>query len=208
MKSVLLLFSESLEKCTQNPAEMSNFPHLLGLKFVWYFLKKKVYWPWQQTAAILTSPYLAIIWTWPRITTCRFLRTRKKWRLRRHFCSLRLPMETSSCIKMAPELHPDSWIVRKKFQRTHFTIPNNIFSMTFPLKLVPGLADVGVLQGDGDGDSPRTPPRWLEGSGKSFKWLFFFLEIAWRVFIRTNTLNTLKPGKANYGSSQFWDYTA
>ena len=32
--------------------------------------------------------------------------------------------------------------------------------MKYPLKSVPDLADVGVLQGDGDG--PRTPPRCLE----------------------------------------------
>ena len=37
------------------------------------------------------------------------------------------------------------------------------------LKSVPGLADVGVPHGDGDG--PRTPPRCKEGggSGKNFK---------------------------------------
>ena len=45
--------------------------------------------------------------------------------------------------------------------------PNNFSSMNDAKKSVPGLADVGVPHGDGDG--PRTPPRWLEGSGKSFK---------------------------------------
>ena len=55
----------------------------------------------------------------------------------------------------------------KKFQMTHFTMLNNIFSMKFALKLVPGLADVGVPHGDGDG--PRTPPRCLDGANKSFK---------------------------------------
>ena len=45
--------------------------------------------------------------------------------------------------------------VRKKFQMTSLTMPNNLSSMKYPLKSVPGLADVGVLQGDGDG--PRTP---------------------------------------------------
>ena len=34
------------------------------------------------------------------------------------------------------------------------------------LKSVPGLADVWVLHGDGDG--PRTPPRCIEGVGKRF----------------------------------------
>ena len=46
-------------------------------------------------------------------------------------------------------------------------MPNNIYSMIFALKSVPGLADVGVPHGDGDG--PRTPPRWLEGVWKKFQ---------------------------------------
>ena len=50
---------------------------------------------------------------------------------------------------------------------TNFTMPINISSMKYALKLVPGLADVGVLQGDGDG--PTTPPRYLERSEKNFK---------------------------------------
>ena len=57
--------------------------------------------------------------------------------------------------------------VRKKFQMTNFTMPNKSCSMKYALKLVPGLADVRVLHGDGDG--PRTPPRCVERSGKSFK---------------------------------------
>ena len=57
--------------------------------------------------------------------------------------------------------------VWKKFQTTNFYIPNNVSSMKYALKSVPGLADVGVAHGDGVG--PRTPPRCLEGSGKSFK---------------------------------------
>ena len=52
--------------------------------------------------------------------------------------------------------------VTKKFQMTNFTMPNNSFSMKYALKSVPGLADVGVLHGDGDG--PKTPPRCLERS--------------------------------------------
>ena len=62
---------------------------------------------------------------------------------------------------MAPELHPDVWGVWKKFLMTSFTMPNNISSMKYALKAVPGLADVGVPQGDGDG--PRAPPGCLGG---------------------------------------------
>ena len=68
---------------------------------------------------------------------------------------------------MVPELHPDVREVRKKFQMTNFTMPNNISSMKYAQKSVPGLADVGVLHGAGNG--PRTPPGCLEGPGKSFK---------------------------------------
>ena len=58
--------------------------------------------------------------------------------------------------------------VMKKFQMTHFDMPNNISSLKHALKSVTGLADVGVPHGDGDG--PRTPPRCMVGgSGKSFK---------------------------------------
>ena len=57
--------------------------------------------------------------------------------------------------------------VRKRFQMTNFTMPNNSCSMKYALKSVPGFADVGVLHGDGDG--PRTPHRCLERSEKSFK---------------------------------------
>ena len=44
--------------------------------------------------------------------------------------------------------------VRKKFQMTNFTMPNNSCSMKYALKSVPGLADVGVPHGVEDG--PRT----------------------------------------------------
>ena len=44
-----------------------------------------------------------------------------------------------------------------KFQITNLTMPNNLPSMKYSLKSVPGLADVGVFHGDGDG--PRAPPR-------------------------------------------------
>ena len=47
--------------------------------------------------------------------------------------------------------------VGKKFQMTNFDMPNNVFSVKYGLKSVPGLADVGVPHGDGDGT--RTPPR-------------------------------------------------
>ena len=48
----------------------------------------------------------------------------------------------------------------KIYQMTNFTLPNNISSMKYAIKSVPGLADIGVPHGDGDGDGPRTPPRW------------------------------------------------
>ena len=52
----------------------------------------------------------------------------------------------------------------KKFQMTHFDIPNNVSSMKNALKPVPGLVDVGVPHGDGDG--PRTPLRYGGGLEK------------------------------------------
>ena len=57
-----------------------------------------------------------------------------------------------------------SGVVRKKFQMTNLTLPNNVFSMKCALKSVPGLADVGVLHGDGDG--PRAQPRCQGGPEK------------------------------------------
>ena len=56
--------------------------------------------------------------------------------------------------------------VWKKFQMTNFTMPNNVSSMKYALKSVPGLADIGVPHGDGDG--PRTPPRCMEAVWKKF----------------------------------------
>ena len=50
--------------------------------------------------------------------------------------------------------------VTKKFQMTNFTMPNNSCSMKYALKSVPGLADIGVPNGDEDG--PGTP---APGSG-------------------------------------------
>ena len=49
--------------------------------------------------------------------------------------------------------------VRKKFQMTNFTMPNNSSSMKYALKSVPGPADIGVLHGDGDGPRPH-PDVW------------------------------------------------
>ena len=46
--------------------------------------------------------------------------------------------------------------VRKKFQMTNLTMPNNISSMKYSLNSVPGLADVGVFNGVEDGS--RAPP--------------------------------------------------
>ena len=73
------------------------------------------------------------------------------------------PMEMG----MVPELRPDVRGSGKTFKMTNFTMPNNFCSMKYALKSVPGLADVGVPQGDGDG--PKTAPRCLMGSGKFFK---------------------------------------
>ena len=58
---------------------------------------------------------------------------------------------------MVPELHPDVRGVRKKFQMTNFTMPNNICAMKYALKSVSGLADVGVPHGDEDGPVALAP---------------------------------------------------
>ena len=58
---------------------------------------------------------------------------------------------------MVPELHPDVQEVQKKFQMTNFNIPNYISSMKYALKSVPGLADVGVPHGDGNGTVTPAP---------------------------------------------------
>ena len=57
--------------------------------------------------------------------------------------------------------------VWKFFQITNLTMPNKMSSLKYALKSVPGLADVGVPQGDGDG--PRTAPRCLMGSENFFQ---------------------------------------
>ena len=61
---------------------------------------------------------------------------------------------------MVPDLHPDVQGVQKKFQMTNFTMTNNMSSMKYALKTVPGLADLGVPHGDGDG-----PVALASGSG-------------------------------------------
>ena len=58
---------------------------------------------------------------------------------------------------MVPELHPNVQGVRKKFQMTDFAMPINLFFIKHALKSVPGLADVGVLHGDGDGSGTLAP---------------------------------------------------
>ena len=58
---------------------------------------------------------------------------------------------------MVKELHPDVQGVRKKFQMTNLTMPNNISFMKYALKSVPGIADVGVPHGGED--CSRTPAR-------------------------------------------------
>ena len=62
------------------------------------------------------------------------------------------------------------WVM-KKFQMTHFDMPNNVSSMKYALKSIPGLADVGVPHGDRD--CPRPPQRFLEGVWKKFQMTHF-----------------------------------
>ena len=64
---------------------------------------------------------------------------------------------------MAPKLHPEGWRGQEKFQRTNFTMPNNISSMKHALKSVPDPDDAGVPHGDGDG--PQSSTQMSEGSG-------------------------------------------
>ena len=47
--------------------------------------------------------------------------------------------------------------VWKKFQMTSFYMPNNVSSMKYALKSVPGLADVGVPHGVEDGARTLAP---------------------------------------------------
>ena len=68
-----------------------------------------------------------------------------------------LMLGSSMVMGMVPELHPDVHGVRKKFQMTNFTMTNNMSSMKHALKTVPGLPDVGVPNGDGDGPMELCP---------------------------------------------------
>ena len=65
---------------------------------------------------------------------------------------------------MDSELYPDVCSGLEKSRMTNLTMLNNFCFMKYALKSVPGLADVGVLRGDG----PRTPPRCLEVVRKTF----------------------------------------
>ena len=56
---------------------------------------------------------------------------------------------------------------------TNLAVPNNFSFMKYAEKSVPGLADVGVSHGDGDG--PRTPPRCLERFRKKFQMTNFIM---------------------------------
>ena len=47
---------------------------------------------------------------------------------------------------------------------TNFDMPNNVSSMKYALKSVPGLADVGVPHGGGDGPGTLAP-----GSGSKIR---------------------------------------
>ena len=75
-----------------------------------------------------------------------------------------LRLETYIVIRMASELLPDVPKGKEKFQMTNFTMPNNNSSMKYPFKSDPGLPEVRVPHGDGDG--PRAPPRCQGGLEK------------------------------------------
>ena len=91
-----------------------------------------------------------------------------------HFCYMKYPLKSVPGLADVgvlqgdgdgPRPSPRCLVgVRNNFQMTNFTVPNNSCSMKYALKSVPGLADVGVLHGDGDG--PRAPPRCSGGPEK------------------------------------------
>ena len=56
---------------------------------------------------------------------------------------------------MTLELHSGAEGVWKRFQMTHFDMLNNVSSIKYALKSVPGLADVRVPHGDGDCVEPE-----------------------------------------------------
>ena len=82
---------------------------------------------------------------------------------------------------------------------THFDMPNNVSSIKYALKSVPGLADVEVPHGDGD--CPRPPSRFMEGVMKKFQMTNFDMP---------NNISSLKcalksvPGLADVGVLH-WD---
>ena len=67
-----------------------------------------------------------------------------------------LMMGSSKRVRMAPKLDPDDMRGLEKFQMTNFTMPNKTYSMKYALKSAPGMADVRVPNGDGNG--PRAGP--------------------------------------------------
>ena len=74
---------------------------------------------------------------------------------------------------MAPELNPDVQGVWKKFQMTNLTMPNNFSFMKYALKLISGLADVGVPHGVED--APITTPRCVGRVWKKFQMTNFHM---------------------------------
>ena len=67
---------------------------------------------------------------------------------------------------MVPELQPDVQGVRKKFQMTNFTMPNNISSMEYALNQSLALLKLGSPMGMGMVLELR---QGVSGSGKNFK---------------------------------------
>ena len=64
-------------------------------------------------------------------------------------------------MRMAPELQPDVWRGSgKSFVMTNLIIPKNFSFINYAEKSVPGLADVGVLHGVGNGAPELYPDVW------------------------------------------------
>ena len=59
--------------------------------------------------------------------------------------------------------------VSKKFQMTNLNMLNNISSMKYALKSVPGLADIRVLHGEGDQPQSCTLTLMVGGVRKKFQ---------------------------------------
>ena len=77
---------------------------------------------------------------------------------------------------------------------TNLTMPNNFSFMKYAEKSVPGLADVGVSHGDGDGS--RTAPRCMEGVWTKFQ--MTNLTIPNNFFLKKYAPKTV-PGVADAG---------